>query len=147
MSTGFYCGRRDYKDLESFATSISLYTVPASLDRPVSEDPSDGPFCYLSPLPIDQLSSYGSPPVKLSDATDPLIGLLRSYRHGDHLVLGHIHWSNDVPDLAKITKPYYGKINRWIRKTWEKRGGFYFGPEACELVDSGTRLVNVRPQD
>ena len=144
-SVAFYCGDSDIAALQEYALSLGLNIVPPTLDIGVSEDPSEGPFCYLSVIPKDKLSPYGESAIKVSDATDPLIGFMRAYFKNPYLVLGHIYWSDDVPDLAKRTKPFYQKLVRWIQKEWGKFGDFYIGPEAKSLFDKGAEMVNVLP--
>jgi hypothetical protein len=122
-----------------------LSLVPPTVDRPVSDDPADGPFCYLSVLAPHELSPYGDPPVKVSDATDPLLRYMRPYFKNPYPVLGHIHWSDDIAELAAQTKPYYQRLARWIRRHWTKYGDFYLGPEAIRLRERGAQLVNVLP--
>lgn len=141
----FFSGRSDNDALQAFASSIGLSLVPLTLDRCVPEDPAAGPFCFLSVLPTDKLSPYGVDMVNVSDATDPLIGFLRSYCKGPYLVAGHIYWSNDVPELSKVTRPYYNKLVRWIKKEWEKYGEIYIGPEARACLDKGAEMVNILP--
>lgn len=144
-NVAFYCGASDSESLQDYALSIGLRVVPPTLDRGVDDDPVEGPFCYLSILDKDELSPYGDPPIKVSDATDPLIGFMRAYFKNPYLVLGHIYWSDDVSALAQQTKPYYQKLVRWIKKEWEKYGDFYIGPEAKTLLDKGAEMVNVLP--
>lgn len=144
-SVAFYCGASDAEALQNYAVSIGLSLVPPTLDRGVDDDPSIGPFCYLSIIAQDELSPYGDPPIKVSDATDPLISFMRAYFKNPYLVLGHVYWSDDVPALAKQTKPHYQKLAKWIKKEWEKYGDFYIGPEARTLLDKGAEMVNVLP--
>lgn len=144
-SVGFYCSSSDCKALQQYAVSIGLSVVPPILGNSVSDDPELGSFCYLSVIAENELTPYGSPPVKISDATDPLIGFMRAYYKHPYLVLGHIYWSNDVPDLAKKTRSFYQKLAKWIKGNWEKYGDFYIGPEAKELFNKGAKMVNVLP--
>lgn len=144
-STSFYCGPADNAALEGFASSIGLLLVPPLPGTGVPENPADGPFCYLSVLQEDKLSPYGEGIMKVSPAVDPLLGLLRSYVKGPYLVAGQLFWSNDVPELAKITKPYYAKMVGWMRKEWEKYGDVYIGPEARVRLDEGVERVNILP--
>jgi hypothetical protein len=141
----FYCGEKDNQALHEYAESIGLSIVPPTLDRPVDTDPVLGPFCFLSVVPKGTLSPYGNPPIKISDATDPVIGFMRAYYKNPYLVLGDIYWSDDVPDYAKQTKPYYQKLAKWIKREWEKYGDFYIGPEARVLLDKGAKMVNALP--
>lgn len=137
-SISFYCGPDDNLDLVNFIKSLDLSLVGMSLNSiDVPYNPSDGPFCFLSFLKVDELHPYGEPPVDISDVTDPLIEFLRSYYEPPYLVSGRIYWSNDVRELAKLTKPYYKKLSDWIKKNWIKRedSSFYFGPEANRLVE------------
>lgn len=144
-SIGFYCGLSDNEELELYAKSIGLHTVASSMDGQVFNDPVSGPFCYLSLVEKAELHPFGNPPVRISDAKDPILRFMRAYFCNPYLVVGHIYWSNDVPALASQTKPYYQKLARWIRKEWSKYGDFYVGPEAKSLIDKGAELVNVLP--
>ena len=142
-SIAFYCGNRDTDAIQNFARSIGLGIVAPLVGDPLVSAEA-GPFCYLAPAGLD-LHPYGSPPAKISDATDPLISFMRAYYKYPYLVLGHIQWSDDVPRLASQTKSHYQKLGRWIRKEWKEHGDFYLGPEAQSLADGGAQLVNVLP--
>jgi hypothetical protein len=141
----FYCGENDTRSLEEYALSIGLALVSTTIDAKVSASIDEGPYCYLSVLPISDLNPYGEKKNKLSDATDPLIGFMRSYFMNPYLVLGHLYLSNDVPDLHKITKPYYSKLSKWVKRNWSKYGDIYIGPDATKLIDSGAQKVNALP--
>ena len=144
---GFYCGVSDNEALQEFSKSIGLYLMPMTMDNDLSADPAKGPFCFLSVVPMADLHPYGIPPVRLTDAKDPMLGFMRSYFANPYLVAGHIHWSNDVPALAVKTKPYYQKITKWIKQNWQPQpgGNFYLGPEAQSLISKGAQMVNVLP--
>jgi hypothetical protein len=142
---GFFCEQSDNDSLQKYVESIGLSIVPPLLNRHVSDDPSEGPFCFLSAIDVSLLSPYGTPPLKISDATDPLLLFMRAYYKDVYLVLGHIAWSDDVPNLAKQTKPYYQKIAKWIKSEWQKYGDFYIGPGARKLFDDGAQMVNFLP--
>ncbi len=119
------------------------------LDKKTAGEPREaGPFCYLSPLPQNELHPYGEPKVLVSDATDPIMRFMRAYYKTPYLVLGHVYWSNDVPRLASITRPYFQQIARWIRREWRKPDGWdsYCGPEAQSLLESGAQPVNFLPE-
>jgi hypothetical protein len=144
-SIGFFCGNSDNAQLTDFAKSIGLCLVPLRLDQgEVGEPEATGPGCFLSPVPVDELHPYGEPRVLVSDVTDPLMMFMRGYYKAPCLVLGQLAWNNDVPRLASITRPYYQKIARWIRKEWTKPEGwdFYCGPEAMSLLRNGAKTVN-----
>jgi hypothetical protein len=135
-SISFYCGKEDNLALEEQAKALGLFVVPMRLDREVPADPAQRPFCYLSLLPPEQLHPYGMPAVNVSEATDPMIELLRSYYLHPHLVSGRLYWSDDIKPLAALTKKPYTQLARWIRSNWRKLDGssFFFGPEAERLV-------------
>ena len=128
-----------------YAKSIGLYIVAPTLDKPVDTDPESGPFCFLSLVDKTELHPFGNPPVRITDAKDPVMRFMRAYFKNPYLVVGHIYWSNDVPTLASQTKPYYQKLARWIRKEWVKYGDFYIGPEANCLIGKGAEKINVLP--
>jgi|SRR6185369_123761 hypothetical protein len=146
-SIGFYCGTSDNDALEEYARSIGLVLVPPSIDKPSVPKADVGPFCFLSLVPASDLHPYGDPPVRITDARDPLIGFMRAYFKNPYLVAGHIHWSDDVRELAARTKPKFQKLAGWVKKEWERLpgGGFYVGPEAKGLIEKGATMVNVLP--
>lgn len=144
-SVAFYCGPSDNARLTEFIESCGLRLAPMQLDTEVAHDPADGPYCYISAVEVSELKPYGTPPVRISNAGNPLLGFLRAYYKAPYLVLGHIQWSDDSREMAEITKPWYGKIKRWIAKEWQKKGSFYFGPEALCLLDDGAKKVNFLP--
>jgi len=141
----FYCSNSDTKELSSYIESIGMQLVSPKINQEVGDNPSELPFCYVSLIPKSELSPYGKPPINVSDATDPLMGFMRAYFKEGYLVLGHLHLSNDVPDLHKQTKPKYQKISKWIKSNWRKYGDLYIGPDADLLIGSGAHLVNVFP--
>jgi len=146
-SIGFYCGASDNEALEAYARSIGLVLVPLSIDKPLVSSADVAPFCFLSLVPASDLHPHGDPPVRITDARDPLIGFMRAYFKDPYLVAGHIHWSDDVRELAARTKPIFQKLASWVRKEWERLpgGGFYVGPEAEGLIRKGAITVNVLP--
>src|SRR5262245_27475682 len=147
-SIGFYCGKADNAELTEFARSVGLHVVPPRLDRESAGEPEEaGPFCYLSTLPREELHPYGQPPVLIADVKDPLLLFMRGFYKEPYLVLGQIHWNNDVAALASITRPYFQKLTRWIRQNWRKpdRWDFYCEPEASTLLARGAQTVNSLP--
>ena len=146
-SVGFYCGPTDIDALQGFAVSTGLHLVPMTIDKENVLAPGDGPFCYLSLAPKSELHPFGKPPVKLTDAKDPMLGFVRAYFKNPYLVAGHIYWSNDVAALAAKTKPYFQKLRDWVEREWEllPGGGYYVGREAKELIAKGAQMVNELP--
>ncbi|RUL78248.1 hypothetical protein [Dyella choica] len=146
-SIGFYCGSSDLEFLQRFSTSIGLHILAPLIDRELSADPVDGPFCYLSVVSGSELHPFGHPPVRLTDARDPLLAYMRAYFKNPYLVAGHIGWSDDVATLAVQTRPYFEKISRWMKKEWGRLpgGDYYVGPEARSLIDKGAQMINALP--
>lgn len=146
-SIAFYCGNTDIAALSQFAQSLGLHLVPMQLDREDVGMPENGPACFLSTIQRENLHPYGTPPVKISDVTDPLMLFMRAYHKPPYLVLGHVKWNDDKADFAAITRPYYQKIARWIRAQWRRPEGwdFYCGPEATQLLENGAQTVNFLP--
>jgi hypothetical protein len=144
---GFFCGHEDNAALQGFAESIGLEVIAPSIDKGLSGDAAEGPYCFLSTVPRQDLHPYGKPALRLSDARDPLMRFMRGYFKSPYLVAGHIYWSNDVPTLASQTKPYYQKMSKWIKDNWVilPGGGFYVGPQAKALLDNGAEMVNDLP--
>jgi hypothetical protein len=141
----FYCSHSDNENLQSFAMSLGLHLISTNINDEVSLDPSVRPLCYLSIVPKPELHPYGNPPIRVTEALDPMIFFMRSYFKENYLVLGQIQWQTDVNSLAIQTKPYYQKLTRWIRKEWEKDGSFYIGNEAKDLITKGAEMVNFFP--
>ena len=146
-SVGFYCGNKDIESLSQYVKSLGLTLVAPDINQDVPVEPFEGPYCYISTRPLSELSPYGNPPIRVSDATDPLIGFMRAYQKENYLVLGHLYLSNDVPELFKQVKPHYNKLNKWIKTNWGKYGDFYIGLEAKSLQANGAELVNVYPSN
>lgn len=148
-SVSFYGGPADIGALTDYAKSLGLYLAPPRVGQTVSEDPADGPYCLLSVVPVDELVPVGVPPVRLGTAWNPTLEFLRSYYKPPYLISGRIYWSNDVAETARITKPAYSNLARWIRKHWKKREdfAFYFGPEAEKLVDQQGAIPSVFSPD
>lgn len=146
-SIGFYCSSKDTESLTQYAESLGLVLAAPEIDKDVPSLVSEGPYCYISVKSKEELSPYGDPPIKISDATDPLIGFMRAYERDNYLVLGHLYLSNDVPELHKQTKPTYNKLCKWVKYNWEKYGDFYIAPDAKLLKEKGAELVNVYPDN
>jgi hypothetical protein len=146
-SIGFYSGPSDTVSLQKFAESIGLILISFNLATEFNEDAEIAPGCYLSLVAASELHPYGNPPTRLTDARDPLIFFLRGYFKNPYLVAGQIHWSDDAPAIAALTKPYYKKLSKWIEQHWKLRSdsSFYIGPEAESLLDLGAQRVNVLP--
>ena len=149
LSLYYFAGPRDNQALSEFARSLGLRIFAILAEKPEimpSDDPSVGPFCYLCPVPREELHPYGSPP-GIGPATDPLIDFWRSYFHRpDALVIGRLYCSDDVPDLFRITKPYFSKLAKWVRGKWEKLPeGQFIGPEGQSLLEKGVKLAYFPP--
>ena len=139
-SVYFFCTAADNQLLSEEAIRVGLRMYPILMSQEeiqTSDDPIDGPFCYLSVVPRSETHPYGDPPI-IGPATDPLLDSMRAYYKPPTLVMGRIYWSDDVPELAKITKPYFLKLFKWIKKQWHRNAdGQYMGWEAKKLHDSG----------
>lgn len=146
MSIGICCGNADTEALTLFARSLGLHLFPILFDDEVSVDPGDGPFCWLSLVPKSQLHPHGNP-AKISYVDDPLIGFGRAYYKSPYLVAGEIQWYWDY-GRPVATKPAYQALAKWIRSEWKmhRRHGFYFGPEAQQLLVQGAQVVNFPPE-
>jgi hypothetical protein len=141
----FFCGPSDANALEKFSVSLGLQIIPVLFEQSSVPLPIDMPHCFLSPVPKSALHPYGHPPLKVTDARDPLLSFSRAYFSTPYLVMGRIHWNNDVQSLASQTKPYFQKLKAWMKREWEKRGDVYLGPEAAELIVGGAQQVNDLP--
>ena len=144
-SIGFFCADGDLQALQQFSKSVGLRLQAPLVGQDVPEAAKDSPYCFLSLVPESELHPYGSPPLRVTDARDPVLRFMRPYFSNPYLVLGHIYWSNDVPALAERTKASYQRLARWVRKEWEKYGDFYVGPEAMRLFQQGAQMVNFLP--
>jgi len=80
--------------------------------------------------------------VRVSYSIDPVLIYQRSFVRDGMLVLGHVQWPTDEPELARQTKPDYQMIVKWIRANWTKVGDSYFGVEAERLFRAGARVLN-----
>lgn len=147
-SVGFYCGSKDDEALRDFAKSIGLLLIAPTVDKAPAQDAADGPYCLLSLVPVSELHPYGQPPIRISDAKDPVMRFMRGYFKNPYLVAGHIYRSDDVPMLGAKTKGSFQKLTKWIKGEWEKLpgGDFYVGPEAKILIEKGAHMVNVLPE-
>ena len=148
----YFASAEDDRALRAHIASIGLSILPASLKLldnggvyPPPDDPTMGG--YLSFRPIEELHPYGSPAVRISDATDPLIQFTRAYYRKPYLVAGRIYWSNDVPELASLTRDYFKQLAKWVRENWVKRtsDGYFFGPNALRLAENAATIVTYFP--
>jgi hypothetical protein len=144
---GLFGDQGDTSQLMAVATSMGLQAIAMRADRTLASDPADGPGCYLSLVPSHELHPFGDPPVRYTDARDPLLFFMRPYYKAPYLVAGQINWNNDDPSLAAITRPYFQRLARWVRANWKKpeNCAFYAGPGASERIAEGAELVNVLP--
>lgn len=152
----YFAGPTDNHALSDYAQSLGLRIYAPLIDRPeisASEDPCCGPFCFLSPVPKEELHPYGNP-LGICDALDPLIEFWRaSYRSPDLLVMGRlycsddgIHSSDEARTLYDKRKPFFAKLAKWIKSKWKKLPTRqYIGPEAERLLESGAKLAYLPP--
>jgi hypothetical protein len=134
----------DCRTLEEFTRSLGLRLIAPMVGVAAPESGKDGPWCYLSLRPENELHPFGVPP-RYTDARDPLLGFMRPYYVEPYLVLGHIHRSTDVRSLAALTELPFNRIKRWIKASWTKYGDVYIGPGAADLIERGAQKVNVLP--
>jgi len=145
-SLDFFAGHEDYSSLLSRIDALGLHLLPLRLGLPIS-DIEKRPLCNLSLVTLDETHPYGTPPVILSGARDPMMDFVRPIYRAPYLVLGQIMWNDDNPEQAALTKPAYKEISKWVKSNWSKlpNGPFYIGPEAKHLYEHGAELVNILP--
>jgi len=147
-SVSFFSYESDDEELLKVIRGLGFHVVPPSVHFPITFPPVDAaacPFCFISILDRSRLTPCGKNKDMISDAIDPLVELLRSYKKGDTLVAGRVFWSDDVRDLAVKTKPVYLAVTKWIKKNWSLRDsdGYYIGPSAAAFAESGGSLAYV----
>jgi hypothetical protein len=147
-SVPFYAAPEDDGQLVGYAESLGLVLVPpvlpdGELSASSCRDPNVHALCYLSVVGIRELHPYGSPPNRVSPATDALIEFHRSRLDSGTLTIGRIYWSDDVPELAKRTKPSFERLKKWMKATWQKRERVFVGPAAARFQDGGGRFVGL----
>jgi hypothetical protein len=130
------------KQIEDLAATLGLVVVPPSRrksDPVLSQIPFDGPFCFLSLKPEEELRTYG----KLNgycDVFDPLISFLRPQFVNNELTLGRLEHQEDK-ELLRITKPLNLKVEKYIKNNWGATPyGQYVGPDAMEKLNEGARI-------
>lgn len=145
-SISLFASLEDYQPLRDYALSLGLQLVPLLQGDSLPEDPAQKPFCYLSCVPESQLRTYGKPP-GYSYALDPLLLFQRPYFQEPYLVAGFIQWSTDSKAHAVVTRPYYQKLSRWVRREWNTAPDSiaHIGPAASVLLARGARLVQQLP--
>ena len=143
-----FAGPSDNRALSEYVLSLDLRMYPILIQQPefsVADDPVAYPFSFLSPTKREHLHPYGNP-LRISDATDPLIELMRPYLKDNTLVIGRLYCSDDVKTFFTVTKPYFAKIAEWIRNQWHRLPtGQYIGPEAQCLMEGGVQLAFFPP--
>lgn len=147
-SLSFFAGETDDVQLLAFIREQGLHLVPPKVAYSGTFPPVDAaayPFCYISLSEHSKLTPCGKGKDTISNAIDPLVELLRSYKKGETLVAGRIFWSDDVKDLATKSKPVYGAVTKWMKKNWKLRDsdGYYIGPRAAAFAESGGSLSYV----
>jgi hypothetical protein len=144
----FYAGPQDMNELNAFVRSLDLYLVPPSPALEYSDDETELGRCFISPVPKEELRTWGHKTAWYQDTLDPIISFERSIYQGSFIRPGDIYWNNDVRSLAVQTKPIFQKIARWVRKNWPKPQGhdWHFGPEAKHLVfKEGVKATSMVP--
>jgi hypothetical protein len=144
----FVAGPDDIKALADFIRGLGLHLVPPQSNQRYTDDSGFLTGCFISPIPADQLRTWGSPSIRYSDVLDPILSFTRSVYDPPYLTPGNIYWNDDVPALASETKSTFQKIARWIRKNWPKPEGddWHFGPEATHLVfEKGIEATSMVP--
>lgn len=144
----FYAGPQDMKQLNAFVRSLGMYLVPPSPEVEYSDDETVLGRCYISPVPKEELHTWGHKTPWHQDALDPIISFERSVYQPPYIKPGDIYWSSDVKAFAGQTKPIFQKIARWVRENWPKPEGndWYFGPEARRLVfEEGIEATSMVP--
>lgn len=145
----YFAGPDDHSALMGQIEAIGMVVVPPCPGLPDrgADDPSKGPCCLLSFLDPRELHPYGPSPQRVSEAVDPLLSFVRAYYAPPHLVAGCISWSDDSPELAKQTKPYFTRLRRWMDNNWRKRreDGYYVGPQADDLIADGAETLYFPP--
>lgn len=145
----FVAGPKDMKELNAFVRSLGVHLVPPSPDIEYSDDETVLGRCYISPVPKEELQTWGHKVAWYQDALDPILSFERSVYQPPYIRPGNIYWNNDVRALAAQTKPTFQKIARWVRKHWPKPEGddWHFGPEAKKLVfENGIEATSMVPE-
>lgn len=141
---GFYCGPDDIKKLLEYINSIGLYKIPLQANGEIG-NPDTIHSMFLSPFKQEELVPYDNPPKIFLPSVNPVFRMRRPYYKDNTLVTGVITLEKSPKDFYVILKPYYMKICRWIRKHYEKRVDFYYGPVAQELIDqNGAEVTSAR---
>lgn len=134
--------RFDVQQIEDFAATLGLVVVPPSRrksDPVLSQIPFEGPFCFLSLKPEEELRTYGKFNA-YSDVFDPLLAFLRPQFVNNELTMGRLEQQEDK-ELSKMTKPLYLKIEKYIKNNWGSTPyGQYIGPEAIEKLKQGASI-------
>ena len=134
--------RTDHEALIGACSSFGLHLLPM---RPGTEigNPSRGPVCFLGYLRESELHPVIGAKPRFSDAVDPLLFFARPYHDGQFLVDGQIRLNDDNKEVAKGIKPYFTKIERWLKSNWrhDKNLGAYIGPVAADLLASSQVVI------
>ena len=74
---------------------------------------------------------------------------IRPFYKDNYLVSGQIIWSDDVRRWAGETKPYFKKLETWMKLHWKQLpgGDYYIGPEGQCTIDDGAKMVNFLPTE
>lgn len=130
--------RKDYESLLGYCARLGLRLLPMRLDAPVKE-PQDGAVCFLGHVEISDLHPFGNPPVRITDAKDPLLLFVRPYHRPPYLIDGGIHLNLDNRQVSNKIRPTFEKLRLWVKKHWHKTDSHasYIGPEALVLLESG----------
>lgn len=132
----------DLHALTSFMKKIGLHLVPMLINENGNNDvgePKDGPACYATFVPIDELHTYGKSKNKIADVIDPMLFFMRPYYDPPYLTDVSIVLNEDATQVSEKIKPHFNKISRWLRKNWSKtkKHASWIGPEALTLIESG----------
>jgi hypothetical protein len=65
---------------------------------------------------------------------------MKPYCSRNTLVIGRLYCSDDIPELYTEIKPFYAKVEMWIKTHWKRLPtGQYIGPEAIKLENDGAK--------
>lgn len=132
----------DYGALVAACSSFGLHLIPMQPGSDIGS-PAKHPVCFLSYLPQSELHPTNGTQPRFVEVIDPLLLFARPYQEAHFLVDGQIRLNEDNRVVARKIKPYFAKIERWLKRNWQhhKSIGAYIGPGGQHLLASSQAAI------
>jgi hypothetical protein len=164
----YYGGPEDTQSLSAFFLQKKFSLVSTRFDdiRDVQLDNLvEQPACFISPVSHAEVRRSESQERSLDPLIrdlihphrQPVISWRRSSIDGQYLLAGDLEWvdwsesSLVFPNDARLRAlnaqagKVFRSVHRWVSQNWAKNNGFWLGPNAVKLKESGLKTASFHP--